>query len=282
MEWWLNITMMDTDHLVPIARMAEECGFAGLSMGDHLFFPETITSRYPYTADGKPGWTGRTHWADSWVAIATMAAHTSRLRFNTGIYIAPLRDPFSLAKSVSTTARMTGNRLLVGFGAGWMKEEFDIVGTPFEGRGARFDEMLTVMKLLWSGEMVSHEGKFYNFPPIQMSPVPPAPVPIYIGGLNDAALKRAARNGGWVGVHETLESSAALIGKIREYEALYPGVGPCRILMNGYQVKAAEARELVDLGVEATVLPLPPAAYSGDLTKILDSIRRKADDLNLG
>ena len=281
MDWWLNITMMDVDHLVPIAQVAEECGFAGLSMGDHLLFPETITSRYPYAGDGKPGWTGLTHWADSWVAIATMAAHTTRLRFNTGIYIAPLRDPFSMAKSISTLARMTANRVLIGIGAGWMKEEFDIIGTPFEARGTRLDELLAVMKLLWSGEMVAHEGKFYTFPPVQMSPAPLVPVPLYIGGLNDAALKRAARNGGWVGVHDTLEASAAMIGKIREYEALYPDAGPCKILMNGHQVKAAEARELVDMGVEATVLPLPPAAYSGDLTKTLDAIRRKADSLEL-
>jgi alkanesulfonate monooxygenase SsuD/methylene tetrahydromethanopterin reductase-like flavin-dependent oxidoreductase (luciferase family) len=172
LQWWLNLTLVDTDELIPIARAAEESGFFGLSLGDHLVFPETITSVYPYSRDGLVKWTPSTCWPDPWVAIAAMAAATRALRFVTGVHIAPLRHPVPLAKSLSTASRLSGGRVIGGFGAGWMREEFDLMGEPFEGRGARMDEMLEVMGKLWSGEMVEHHGPCFDLPRVRMSPTP--------------------------------------------------------------------------------------------------------------
>jgi len=281
MEWWLNVSWVDVDHLQPIAQEAERLGFGGLSMGDHLLYPGEIASRYPYMPDGKPNWTGQTHWPDNWVAIMAMAAVTTRLKFNTGVYIAPLRDPVSMAKSLSTLSRLSGNRVLPGFGAGWMKEEFDIVGQRFDARGARMDEQIEVMRLLWSGEMVDYKGRFYEFPPVQMSPAPLEPIPVYIGGLNDAALRRAARNDGWVGVHYGFDRTAELIGQIRAYEKDFDKRTPCRMFMDVHGFEPGDTERYAELGVEFACMPLPTTPGKPGLDGKLEAMARCADQLGL-
>lgn len=277
MQWWLNLSMVDIDDLIPMAQVAEASGFAGISMGDHLVFPQTIATPYPYSSDGSVKWKATTHWPDPWVAMAAMAATTTRLRFTTGVYVAPLRNPFALAKSMSTVARMSGNRVIGGFGAGWMREEFDLVNEPFDARGARMDELIEVMRRLWTGEMVEYHGKIYDFAPIQMSPAVPDGIPIYVGGHNLAALKRVVRNQGWIGVHRNFEETGALVGKIRE-------LGEGRrsdIMMNVIRVTEDDVARFVDLQVDAVVLPVLALPGSGPGEARLDAIRRAAERLAL-
>ena len=128
-----------------------------------------------------------------------LAARTSRIKFVNSVVILPLRDPATAAKAVATAAYLSDNRIVLGVGVGWMKEEFELTGQNFHDRGKRMDEMIEVMRLLWSGEMIEHHGRFFDFPPMQMSPAPTQRVPIVIGGQSDAALRRAARNDGWFG-----------------------------------------------------------------------------------
>src|ERR1700689_4318377 len=104
MEWWLTAGSVEVEHLVPIAAAADESGFGGIVLGDHLVFPKTISSPYPYTTDGSVKWSPDTPWPDPWVSVGAMASVTSRLRFSTAVYVAPLRDPVNLAKLTSTAS----------------------------------------------------------------------------------------------------------------------------------------------------------------------------------
>jgi probable F420-dependent oxidoreductase len=152
------------------------------------------------------------------VTIASMAAVTTKLRFSTLIYILPLHDPIEVAKATGTLAVLSGNRFALGVGAGWMREEFEIMGAPFKGRGKRLDEGMEVCRKLWRGGMVEHHGDAYDFPALQMSPAPSEPVPIWVGGVSDLALRRAATLGdGWLGSGQTPDEALAMLGKIAQY-----------------------------------------------------------------
>jgi probable F420-dependent oxidoreductase len=237
MKFWQAVSLTEPEQLLDIARTAEELGFDGILLSDHLFFPEKLASKYPYTADGVPGFDAQTPWPEPWSTIAAMAAVTRRLRFATMVYILPLRNPLEVAKATGTVAVLSENRLALGAGAGWMKEEFDALGVDFRTRGKRFDEMIEVLRKLWRGGMVEHHGAFFDFDRLQMSPAPSQPVPIYIGGTSEAALRRTARLGdGWIGpgtdpaeVPAILERIAALrkeAGRASEpFESIVPLAG---------------------------------------------------------
>ncbi len=216
MKFWQYLVLSETEQLVEIARCCEEVGFDGVLLGDHLFVPDDLASRYPYSPDGLPGFDGAAPWPDPWVAIGAMGAVTTRLLFSTSVYILPLRGPLEVAKSVSTAAVLTGGRVALGIGAGWMREEFDVTGRPFAGRGKRTDEMMKILRKVWHGGVVEHVGDHYSFPPLQMSPTPPKPIPIWVGGTNPAALHRAAVLGdGWIGAGNTPEQLPEVLGELR-------------------------------------------------------------------
>jgi probable F420-dependent oxidoreductase len=129
-----------------------------------------------------------------------MAAVTTRLNLATNVYVAPARDLFTVAKAVSTAAALSGNRVRFGVGAGWCEDEFRQTGQDFHTRGRRLDEMLPVLRTLWRDGTAEHRGRWYDFGPLTIAPVPSEPVPVYVGGDSDAALRRAARLGdGWIG-----------------------------------------------------------------------------------
>ena len=202
-----------------LARVAEEVGFDAVAASDHVVYPSYLESRYPYTPDGVPQFEPDENWPDVWVAISAMAAVTTRLRFLTNVYVLPLRNPFVVAKAVGSAAYMSGDRVALGIGAGWMREEFDLLEQPFARRGRRMDEMLEVLATLFGGGMVEHHGEFYDFEPLEMRPVPRAPVPVYVGGHSQVAFERAARNDGWLGMYYTPEEligHCATLDRVRE------------------------------------------------------------------
>jgi probable F420-dependent oxidoreductase len=197
MEFWQALSFTETEQLIGIAQAAEAAGFTGVAFADHLVTPATITSRYPYTPDGKVWWDPAVHWPEPWMMSAVVASHTTTLRFITSIYVLPMHELFGAAKAISTAAFLSGNRITLGVGAGWMKDEFLLTGQDFHTRGRRSDEMLTILAKLFEGGPVEHQGEFYSFPPMTMAPVPTKPVPVYVGGESNAALRRAARHQGW-------------------------------------------------------------------------------------
>lgn len=215
MKFWQVVSFSEPDQLLDIARAAEEAGFEGVLLSDHLFFPGDLRTKYPYSEDGKPMFDGTTPFPDPFVTIAAMAAVTTRLRFGTMVYILPLRHPLEVAKSVGTAALLARGRVVLGTGAGWIREEYDALGVDFATRGRRYDEMIEVLRKAWTGQMTLHRGPIFDLGAFQMSPAPAAQVPICVGGISEPALRRAARTGdGWIGTGQTPDEAVALLGRL--------------------------------------------------------------------
>ena len=217
MRFWQAVSFLEAEQLLDVARAAEEVGFDGAFVSDHVFFPGELVSKYPYAPDGVPYFDKDTPWLETFASIGAMAAVTKRLRFVTGVYILPLRHPLEVAKAAATVALLSGNRLALGVGTGWMREEFDALGREFAGRGRRMDEQIAVMRTVWRGGMVEHAGRHYRLPRLQMSPAPTAPIPILVGGASERALRRAATIGdGWVGAGNTPEEIPGILKRLGE------------------------------------------------------------------
>lgn len=215
MKFWLSlVAVREMEQLPELARFTEQLGFHGLMVGDHLLWPAHITTRYPYSPDGKIFVPPDTPWPDPWVLFAHLGALTTQLRFASNIYLAALRDPLTVAKSVATAAVLTGNRVVCGVSAGWLKEEYEQAGVDFALRGRRLDETLAVMRKLFSGQVVKHEGPLFKFEGI-MAPVPTQPVRLWCGGGAAPAMRRAARNDGWLPLPMTVAQADTALGQIR-------------------------------------------------------------------
>jgi probable F420-dependent oxidoreductase len=270
-------------HFVAMARAAEESGWDAVAISDHVAHPERIASPYPYTKDGQLRWSEDTPWPDPWVSIGAMAAVTQRLRFVTNVYVLALRNPFLAAKAIATAAALSGDRVAVGVGVGWCREEFVLAGQEFGDRGKRTDEMIEVVRRLWSGEFVEHHGRFYDFPSVRMLPAPGAPIPIYGGGLSEPALRRSARLDGWISdIHpaEELRRIAATLRRYREEagreDAPFALVAACSDAFD-----ADGIRRLGDAGVThfATAPWLLYGASWDSLQGKVDGMRRFADQV---
>jgi probable F420-dependent oxidoreductase len=283
MEFCFSATFSQPDELVPLARAGDEHGWSTVSVSDHLINPVETRSTYPYTKDGTRRWEMGTPWPDPWITIGHLSAVTERLRFLTTVYILPARTPVHVAKQVGTAAVLSGNRVDLGIGMGWMEEEFDAMGVPFAKRGKRADEMLEVLRKLWTGEVVEHHGEHFDVPPLEMLPAPTKPIPVHVGGTSEAALRRAARNDGWVSDLHTIEELAAIRQQIERYREEYDRThvpfsvfGSARDAwdLDGY-------RRVHDAGVTHLVT-MPWYFYAGadaDLVGKVDGIRRFADDV---
>ncbi len=138
------------------------------------------------------------------------------MRFVTTVYVAALRDPYTVANAVATAAVLAGGRVELGLGAGWCAEEFALLGARFDGRGARTEEMVALMRELWSPGWTRFEGRHYRTPRLEMTPTPP-PIPILFGGLTEVALRRAARYDGWIGDRMTLDEAMQVATTLRRY-----------------------------------------------------------------
>jgi probable F420-dependent oxidoreductase len=195
------VTFLPVGQQVALAQAADGQGYDGIYISDHMFFPRDRTSRYTYSTaeDGAPGWEADVDWPDVWCVISAMAAITERVRFTTGVYVAPARDLITVAKAVGTAAVLSDNRVTLGVGVGWCKEEFDATGQDFSNRGRRLDEMIPALRALWSEGWVEYHGDHYDVPALRMEPSPSDPIPIIGGGHSPPALRRAAELcDGWV------------------------------------------------------------------------------------
>ena len=240
MKFWQALSYERTQDLVPLAQTCEALGFEGVLLSDHVVGHRETKSRYPYAYnDGKADFVAQTEFPEPFAAICAMAAVTTKLRFNTQIYIAPLRHPILLAKSLATASVISAGRVALGAGVGWLREEFTALGEDFSTRGRRLDEMIQVMRKLWSGEMVEHRGEFFDFDALRMLPAPGSSVPILCGGLHPRVLERTGRLcDGWISpgnstsefaqIQETIEAHRAAAGRARqpfEYIVAAPNPG---------------------------------------------------------
>jgi probable F420-dependent oxidoreductase len=220
MKFWQSVSFTEADQLIEAVKISEQVGFDGVTVSDHLLHFEQMQLHYPYTEDGAPPFAPDTAWPECWSVLAAMAAVTERVRFATNVYVLPLRNPIEVAKATSSVASFCGGRIILGAGAGWMKEEFDLLGVDFGTRGKRLDECIAVLRKLWTGELVEHHGEFFDFPRVLMRPVPSEPVPIYTGGKSPVALRRAARLAdGWLGPGQTLEEALESLKQLDQLRA---------------------------------------------------------------
>lgn len=180
---------LPTDEIAPIARAADELGYASLTIADHVVDLETLETPYPYEASGLRRWDHDCAWPDPWVLVASLAAVTTRLRFFTSIYVGALRHGWEVERTVGTAATLSGGRVALGIGVGWCREEFELLGQDFTDRGRRTDATIELVR-----------GR----------------VPVLVGGLSEVALRRAARNDGWVGDVCTVDEAVATARRLAE------------------------------------------------------------------
>jgi probable F420-dependent oxidoreductase len=180
---------------VELVQAAEQAGFESAWTVEHTIIPRGYQSAYPYSADGRlPGGDGDFVLPDPQIWMAYVAARTSTIKLATGILILPQHNPVICAKQVATLDYMSGGRVLLGIGVGWLREEFDALGVPFAERGARTEEYIHAMRALWSMDAPTYEGRFVRFHNAFMRPKPVhGTVPIIIGGHSKAAASRAGR-----------------------------------------------------------------------------------------
>ncbi|KAA0092143.1 TIGR03619 family F420-dependent LLM class oxidoreductase [Mycolicibacterium sp. P1-18] len=218
MKFYVSPAFLPTREVVELAKAADDLGYDGFGIPDHVVNLEKLATPYPYTTDGERRWPPFTDWPDPWVLIGALALVTERLHFVTTVFIPGMRDPYSVAKAVGTAAHLAGGRVEFGIGVGWCEEEFTLMGQRFDRRGKRTDEMLELLRALWQPGWTEFEGEFYTAPRLEMEPTPPH-IPIFVGGLSDVALRRAARNDGWIGDLITTDRAIASARRLRELRA---------------------------------------------------------------
>ena len=284
MKFYVSSAFVDTGEIVEIARAADELGYEGIAVADHVVNLEKLATPYPYTPDGERRWQPFTDWPDPWVLIGALAAVTTRLKFITTVYIPAMRDPYSAAKAIGTAAVLSGGRVELGIGVGWCEEEFTLLGQQFARRGKRTDEMLELFKALWSPGWTEFDGEFYTTPRLEMTPTPPR-IPIYSGGLSDIALRRASRNDGWIGDLIGLDQAIASVNRVRELrEAKGLGMDGFRVITPLNDAFLPEHYERAAAGGIDAVLTMPWMFYSGPdatLTQKIDGMGRFRKDLLL-
>jgi len=202
MKFAMSMSGLGARHYPEVAEAAEANGFESVWMPELLIFPAEMPPNYMYTTDGSPPMHSDTPAFDPWVVLGGVATRTRDIRLATGVFILPLRHPIMVARSVVTLDRLSGGRVVLGIGVGWMPDEFEIVGEDFHNRGRRTDEMIVLMRKLWSDDTIEFHGEFYDIPPVKFAPKPlnkQLGIPIIVGGTSPGALRRAGRLGdGWV------------------------------------------------------------------------------------
>lgn len=278
-------SLTDGTSIKAVARCAEDAGFVSLWAGEHIVMPADFSSAYPYSKDGSVSWSPTTPYLDPLVSLSVAGAVTERVLLGTSILLLPLRNPVITAKTVATMDYMTGGRVLLGVGAGWLEEEFDIVGEPFPERGPRLTEAIELMRRCWDDGPIDFAGTYFDPPPFFMEPKPVAGsrLPVICGGKTTASMRRVAQVGdGWMPSHISppeLKSRLAQLSEMlatrgRKLEDLIVAPVPGHEVV----VDADLADEYFDAG--ATTL-LCDANFSGTLTEALESIEAMAVQLGL-
>jgi probable F420-dependent oxidoreductase len=220
MRFHLAVTFLPLDEVLSLSVVADGVGYSGIYFSDHLFNPRDLTSRYTYSKapDGAPFWEKETAWPDPMCLISALSTVTSTVTFTTGVYVAPVRDLITVAKTVGTAAVLSNNRVRLGVGVGWCEEEYIQTGQDFHTRGRRLNDMIPALRALWKGGWVEYHGPHYDVPLCQMNPAPTLPVPILGGGDSDAALVRASTLcDGWINTGAAAPDVAmAQVGKIND------------------------------------------------------------------
>jgi probable F420-dependent oxidoreductase len=281
-----------------LAREGEELGFASLWVSDHIVLPTRMAPRYPYRAGGIPPFAPDHPLLEPLATLAYVAGLTRRALLGTSVLIIPYRNPVFTAKALATIDVLSGGRLILGAGIGWMEEEFAALGADYPHRGEVTDEYLALMRALWKGGETTFEGRHYRVEGIWSVPRPVrGSIPVWIGGNSPPALRRAARLGdGWHGIRltpqEVRQARAALGDLLRRHGRSLNGftlsmrtalevtdrpLPPTRTPCTGTPEQVAEdVRAYREAGVDHLVL----GARGGTLEEVVQNIRRFARDVS--
>ncbi|MBV9119042.1 MAG: LLM class F420-dependent oxidoreductase [Acetobacteraceae bacterium] len=300
--------LTDPDSIARVATEAEMLGFDYVTVSDHIVIPTDIDSRYPYSDSGEFPSGARVDRHEQLMEAMFVAAKTSKLRIVTSVMVVPHRPAVLTAKLLATLDVLSKGRLTLGIGAGWMREEFEAVGTPpFEERGAVTDEYMMACKALWEQDEPRFEGKYAKFSGIMFTPKPvQKPIPIWVGGESNPALRRTARYGdAWypIGTNpqfpmDTLRRYKAGVEKLRGMvekagrdpnsvglayrvsanpEAQPKGTveGERKLFTGGHADYAGDIKALSEVGVSAFDFGL----FGPTLAATLDNMRRFRDEV---
>ena len=262
-----------------MAKKAEELGFESFWCAEHPFIPVRSASRFPGSADGVIP-ESYAHFIDPFVALARASGATTRIKLGTGIVLVPERHPLLLAKEISTLDLFSGGRFMFGIGAGWLREETEIMGGDFDHRWTQTRESILAMKELWTKTEAEFHGRYYNFPPVKSYPKPaqkPHP-PVILGGHAKTVLERVVAWGnGWLPnriTPEGLRESRATLDRL----AKDAGRDPSTISISVYgQVPDRDlVRKFLDAGATRVVVRpdtvKTEAEMGAQLTRIAETV----------
>ena len=269
-------SMTDPAFYLPLARAAEDAGYDSMVVPDSICYPKTSDSVYPFNPDGTREFLDDKPFLEPFSLIPAMGAVTERIRFVTFVVKLPIRHPVLVAKQATSTAVLTGNRLVLGVGTSPWREDYEILGVPWEGRGKRMDEAVAIVRGLSAGGYFEHHGATFDVPPIKITPVPTEPIPLLIGGHGEAALRRAARDGdGWVhggGDPEDLPGLLRRLAELREEEGTSGRPFEVHVIsMDGFSVEGV--RRLEEQGVTDVIVGFRwPYEVGPDIEPLSDKI----------
>lgn len=266
---------------VEAARAAESAGFESFWTVEHVVYPDDYASAYPYSPDGKMPARPSTPIPDPLIWLAYVASATSALRLATGILILPQRNPVVLAKELATLDHLSGGRVELGIGVGWLREEFDALGVPWERRGARTDEYVAAMRALWAADGATFDGDFASFTRVSSNPKPAqGTIPIIVGGHTRVAAERAGRLGdGFVPGKGSATELAELFDIVRETAAAHgrdPGAIELTAATEGVfgDDPVGAAQEMASLGVSRIMVPAFALMRGDSLTEFAERVVR--------
>ena len=279
-------SMTDPSFYAPLARAAEEAGYDSMVVPDSICYPRHCESVYPFNPDGTREFLEDKPFLEPFSLIPALGAVTTRLRFVTFVLKLPVRNPVLVAKQATSTAVLTGNRLVLGVGTSPWREDYEVTGVPWAHRGQRMDEELQIIRGLSAGGYFEYHGTVFDLAPVKINPVPSEPLPILIGGHGDAALRRAARAGdGWLhggGDPADLPGLLARLAELRRAEGTAGRPFEVHVIsMDAYTVDGV--RRLEEQGVTDAIVgfrwPYQVGPDTEPLAGKLAKLRRFADDV---
>jgi probable F420-dependent oxidoreductase len=195
----INIGAESGEQMIQLAQLAESLGYESAWTFEHVIVPLDYASKYPYNATGKMGAAPETPFVDPLIALTAIASATKTLRLGTGVNILSQVNPIYMAKQAASLDFISNGRFMLGVGIGWLREEFEALGVPFEKRGARFDDYVEGMRKIWSGDVVEHQSEFIHWSGFKSYPLPiQNPFPVVMGGIQGKIFERIAKYGnGW-------------------------------------------------------------------------------------
>src|SRR6202161_2568364 len=282
----MPVSMTDPSYYLPLARAAEAAGYDSMVVPDSICYPEVSDTTYPFNPDGTREFLEDKPFLEPFSLIPALGAVTKRLRVVTFVVELPIRHPVLVATEGPSTAVRTGTRLVLGVGSSPWREDYEVLGVPWEGRGRRMDEELAVIRGLSAGAYFSFHGEIFTIPNIKLSPIPSEPIPILIGGHSDAALRRAARAGdGWLhggGDPAHLPGMLARLAELRRQEGTTGRPFEVHVIsMDAYSVEGV--RRLEEQGVTDVIVGFRGPYRGGPdlepLNEKIASLRRFADQV---